>query len=592
MTEDGTRDRVLRIGLNRQINRRMFLAFSATATLGLLGACERADDDADEEDVAAAEPDEDDDSDDEEADEEEDLTEEDDVDDTGDGIQLQEFDDPEPGPPVGDKPEELVMAWGTSQFHNHGVDPQRHCGSIAESQLRHIYEPLVDFDRDLETMVPILATDWERIDDLTMQFSLREGVSFHNGEEFNAEAVRYSVLRPLQDETAGDCRSIWANIDDVEVIDNLTVHVKTVAPDPGLLSRMAGIHMNIIAPEWADENPDAIAAEALGGTGPYKFVSWAPEEDLVVEANEDYWGDVPSIPRVRMRTIVEPATRVAALRAGEVHVAKDIPYEEIQGINNDGVARVLRVAQSRVPFYFITVEEEPYDDPRVRQAINYAANVDGVIDSILLGHGQRVSTVMAAWDFAFDHTLAPYPHDPERARELLEEAGYPDGIDIDIWFIEGRYPKDREVAEAMCSEMAAANIRCTPQLREAGTMGELQRAKETPGLVFASWGNIWFDPDFSLIPLFGCQEAENRGFDYTRPYGCNPELEEVMQAARVELDVQRRTELYAEAQRIIYEDAAALFMYQVVDSWGVNNWVRWSPRGDEQAWAYEMEWNE
>jgi peptide/nickel transport system substrate-binding protein len=506
-------------------------------------------------------------------------------------FEILEFDDPEPGPPVGNKPEELVIAWGLTQLTTHGVDPQLHCGAIAESQLRNIFEPLVGWAPDLQTIVPILATEWERLDDLTMQFKLRQGVKFHNGEDFNAEAVRYSVLRPLSDETPGDCRSIWTTIDGVDIVDEYTVNIRTKNPDPAFLPRMAGIHMNMVAPEWASQGPEAVAREALGGTGPYKFVSWSPNEDLVIEANEDYWGQVPSIKRVRMTTIREQSTRVAALRAGDVHIAKDIPVEEIASINADARARVLRTIQARVPFYFITVDVEPYNDPRVRQAINYAANVQGVIDAVILGHGQRVSTVMATWDFAFDDTLLPYTHDPDKARELLAEAGYPNGIDINIWYIQGRYPKDKEVAEAMAQEMSRAGIRCTPQLQEAAVLTELQRAKECPGLIFASWGNIWFDPDYSLVPLFGCEQA-NQFMDWRRPYGCNEALESILQEARVELDIDRRRELYHQAQRFIYDDAAALFMYQLVDTWGVNNWVKWTPRGDEQAWAYDMEWNE
>jgi peptide/nickel transport system substrate-binding protein len=559
----------------------------ALAAAAFLAACGSDDDDSDNETPAppAAQATPTTESEDEEDDEDESAG------DTDGSTVFQQLDDPELGEPVGDKPDELVIAWGLTQFGNHGVDPQLHCGSIAESQLRNIYEPLVDFERDLQTIKPILATEWERIDDLTMQFKLRQGVKFHNGEDFNAEAVRFSVLRPLSDETPGDCRSIWNNIVDVEIIDDHTVNIITEQPDPALLPRMAGIHMNMVAPVWAAQGPEVVSREAIGGTGPYKFVSWSPNEDLVVEANEDYWGDVPEIKRVRMTTITELATRVAAVRAGDVHVAKDIPVEEINAINSDGRARVLRTSQARVPFYFITVEVPPFDDPRVRQAINYAANVQGVIDSILLGHGERLSTVMAKWDFAFDPTLEPYPHDPEKARELLAEAGYPDGIDIQLWHVQGRYPKDREVAEAMAQQMALAGIRCTTELREPGILGELQRAKETPGLVFASWGNIWLDPDYSLVPLFGCEQAADFG-DWRRPYGCNEELEEILQAARVELDIDRRRELYHEAQRFIYDDAAALFMYQVTDVWAVNNWIDWSPRGDEQAWAYDMKWND
>ncbi|HUG13389.1 MAG TPA: ABC transporter substrate-binding protein [Thermomicrobiales bacterium] len=505
------------------------------------------------------------------------------------GVEIPQFDNPAPGEKQGSQPEELVMAWGTSQFAGHGIDPQRHVGTIAETQLRHMYEPLVKFERDLQTISPALATAWERIDDLTVQFTLREGVTFHNGEEFNAEAVRYSILRPLSDETPGDTRSTYAIISDVVVVDDYTVNVVTSSPDPALLARMTGFHTTIVAPEWAAQGPETVASEA-NGTGPYKLVSWSPNEDLVLESNEDYWGGAPSIKKVRLKTIVEQATRVAALRSGEVHVAKDMPPEEIQGINDSGRARVVRAVSNRVPFYFMTVEIEPFDDPRVRQAINYAANVAGVIDAIVLGNANRVSTVLGPWIFGFDPDLEPYPHDPDRARELLAEAGYPDGIDIQIWHIQGRYPKDKEVAEAMAQEMAAAGIRCTPELREAATLTELQIAKETPGLIFASWGNWFFDADNTFVPLFGCQQAAAFN-DWRRPYGCNQELEDLLQAARIELDVATRLDLYKQAQRVFYDDAGALFMYQLVDIFGVDNWVSWEPRHEEMMWAHDMEWN-
>jgi ABC-type transport system substrate-binding protein len=123
-------------------------------------------------------------------------------------------------------------------------------------------------------------------------------------------------------------------------------------------------------------------------------------------------------------------------------------------------------------------------------------------------------------------------------------------------------------------------------------LDEMQRAKETPGLNYASWGNWFFDADNSFIPLFGCEQAAAYDFDWRRPYGCNQELEDVIQAARIELDEARRAELYAEAQRILYEDAGALFMYHLVDIFGVDNWVVWEPRHDEMIWAHEMRWNE
>jgi peptide/nickel transport system substrate-binding protein len=571
-------------GLNSALTRRTFIGFAAgAATAGLLAAC-GDDDDDDEDEAPAAAPDDDDV---EEVEEEEDeIAEDDDEEDAADAP------DPDDISPVGTRPDELVLCWGADQFGDFGLDPVRHSGRVAESMLRHIYEPLVRFEKDFATVVPALATEWERLDELTMQFKLREGVQFHNGEPFNAEAVRYSILRPLQEETRGNLAgSRYGTIEDVEIVDDYTINLITRFPDPVLIFRLAaGFHTNIMAPEWAAQGQEVVSREA-NGTGPYKLVSWRPNEDLVLEANPDYWDGPPEIERVRITVISETATRVAALRTGEVHIATDMPPEELPAIDESDRARVMTVDSNRSAFYWISVEAEPFDDPRVRQAINYAANVDGVIATVLAGMGTRLATTVPPFAFGFNPDLEPYPHDPDRARELLAEAGHPDGIDLQIWYFDGRIPKQREVAEAMCIEMQQANIRCTPEMRESALLTELMRNNETVGLAFGSWGNAFSDGLDSIEPLFGCAEWEAR-MDWTRPYGCNQELEELIVAAQQEVDEEARAQIIRDAQVVLYEDAAALFQYLVVDAYGVDNWVLWEPRPDQMIWAHEMRWNE
>ena len=577
------------IGLNSTMTRRMFVGVAAGAVaFGLLAACETDDDDEPE---AVAEPDDDDVDDDEPDDDPEEPEPDDDAE-----VEVEELEDPEAGEPVGDQPEEVIIAFGVSHLEAaYGLDIQRHVHTIAENKLRHMYEPLVEFDRDLMTINPKLATSWERIDDLTVQFELREGVEFHNGEPFNADAVEFSVLRPLSDETPGWVRDTYAIITDVEVVDDYTVNIITRDPDPALIARMTGFHMNIIAPEWGAQGPEVVETEA-NGTGPYRFVSWQPGEDLVMERNEDYWGDLPEIERVRCTVIGEPGTRVAALLAGDIHVAKDVPPEDIDRINADERARVRRTIANRVVWWSIRIDPElgdddPLADARVRQAINYGTDVQGVIDSVLLGMGQQVSTVLAVWHEGFDPTLEPFPYDPDRAQELLEEAGWGDGFDTNFWYIEGRVPKDREIAEALAGQLQQIGINAEPQLREWGVYADLEAATETPGLGFGSWGNWFFDADNTLYALMSCETAEAFDFNHERPYWCQEEFDEYISEARHEIDPERRQELYAEAQRYLHEYPYALYGYQIADIHGVNNWILWDPRPDEFIWAHEMRWN-
>jgi peptide/nickel transport system substrate-binding protein len=504
---------------------------------------------------------------------------------------------PPPGKPQGNKPSELVLAWGTNQLTTHGIDGQLYLATIAESQLRHIYEPMVKVESDGKTVTPVLATSWKRLDDNTMQFVLRQNVMFHNGEEWTADAVKWNIERILDPKTNADGRTTYSVIDKVDVVDKYTVNIHTAKPDPVLLLRMSGFAMNMIAPKWAAAAGNmAIASGSAGyiGTGPYKLKSWSPNQDLVVEAFDGYWGPKPVIKNVRMKTIADAATRVAAVRSGDVHVAKDILPEEVDNLNKSGRQTARAVASNRIPFYFMEVRKPPLDNPKLRQAINYAANIDGIIQAVLLGNGTRVSTILAPWHVGFDPTLKPYPYDVAKAKSLMAEAGFPNGFDVNINYIQGRYMKDKEVAEAIAQELNKAGIRCKPILNDSGLQTQKDNALQLDGLIFASWGNWLFDADNSLYPLFSTdvRDTINAGKGASsRPYS-NPEFDKLITEARFTLDVQKRNDLYAQAQKILYTDAPALFMYQLTDIYGVDNWVKWEPRFDEMVWAQDMKWNE
>lgn len=501
---------------------------------------------------------------------------------------------PPQGKPQGTKPSEVILVWGTEQLTTHGTDPQTHVGTIAESRLRHMYEPLVKVERDGKTLSPALATAWKRLDDNTLQFTLRQNVMFHNGEEFNGESVKYSIMRPLDPKNNADARSTYSTIDRVDVVDKYTVNIHTAKPDPALLLKMTGFSMVQVAPKWTEANGVGGVMKDGNGTGPYKFKSWSPNQDLVVEAFDGYWGTKPAIKNVRMKTISELATRVAALRSGDVHVAKDMPPEEVAGINSGGRQTARAVASNRIPFYFMEITKPPTDNQKIRQAINYAVDWDSIIQGVLLGNGTRVATVLAPWHVGFDPTLKPYPYDPDKAKSLLKDAGMPNGVDVNIWFIQGRYMKDSEVAQAVAQQLTKVGIRCKPNLVDANLLTQKDLAKQLDGLMFASWGNWIFDADNTFYPLFSkeVRDTTNKGQGQsTRPY-YNEQFDNLITQARYTIDPTTRNQLYAQAQKTFFDDGACLFMYQLTDIYGVDNWIKWEPRFDEMIWAYDMTYNE
>ena len=497
-------------------------------------------------------------------------------------------------PAAGTRPDELVLTWGTYQLQTHQLDPQTHVGTIAESQLRHIFEPLVQIDRDLQTVKPQLATEWQRLDDLTLQFKLRQGVKFHNGEDFDGDAARFSILRPLDPANKADARTTYAGISAVDVLDKYTINVKTAKPDPALLLRMTGFSMTMVAPRWAASSPDVFTKEAYG-TGPYKLASWSdPLQDWTLAANDQYWGGAPKIKKVRIKTIPELATRTAALRSGEVHVAKDVAVEEVDAINKSGRALGKTTPSNRIPYYVMEVRKPPCNNKQLRQAINYAANLDGIIQSVLYGNATRVATTVAPWHVGFHPDLKPYPYDPDKAKVLMKEAGFPNGFDLNINYIQGRYLKDKEVAEAMAQELNKVGIRAKPVLRDAALNTQEDLDQHQDGLIFASWGNWIFDADNQLFVRWhtSARDTANGGKGQSSLSYSNPEFDKLVEQARVELDPNKRLDLYKKAQEILYDDAAALFMWTLTDIYGVDNWVLWEPRKDEMVWAHEMAWNE
>jgi peptide/nickel transport system substrate-binding protein len=274
-------------------------------------------------------------------------------------------------------------------------------------------------------------------------------------------------------------------------------------------------------------------------------------------------------------------------------VAKDIAVEEIDPINASGRAMAKLTPSNRIPYYVMELRKAPLDNKLLRQAVNYAANIDGIIKSVLYGNGERVATVVAPWHVGFNTDLKPYPYDPDKAKALMKEAGVPNGFDLNINHIQGRYLKDKEVAEAIAQELNKVGIRAKPVLRDAATDTADQLAMKMDGLILASWGNWIFDADNILYSRWhsSVRDTINGGKGSSGlPYG-NPEFDKLVEAARFDLDEKKRLDEYKQAQQILFDDAGALFMYTLTDIYGVDNWVKWEPRKDEMVWAHEMEWN-
>ncbi|HTX53473.1 MAG TPA: ABC transporter substrate-binding protein [Candidatus Baltobacteraceae bacterium] len=475
----------------------------------------------------------------------------------------------------------VVMGYGLSLVQ---LDPHRNENMVHESVLRNMYECLITFSRDLKKFDPQLATEWKRLDDKTTQFKLRPNVKFHNGEPFDAEAVKFSIHRMLDPKTGAPLLSTYTIIDHVDVIDSMTVNIVTKTPDPAILPRLTGFHTIIVPPKYfSTASKEDLATKPIG-TGPYKFVSWAKDQDLVMEANKDYWGGAPKIQKVVVKGIPETQTRVSALLAGDVDIIPAVPPDDMDRISKSGKTRIASIPGNRIVFFALDCRSKPFDNKLVRQAVNYGANLDQIIKTVLGGNGTRVGTVLNPWYAGYEAVVQPMPYDPEKAKALLKQAGYPNGVEFTFYGTQGRVSKDKEVIEALVGELAKVGLKGNLKWLDWGTAFSQASAGKLDGIWFRSWGNFMHDADLSLFTNFHSTSMYAKVWQgYT-----NPKLDQLLEASRVEMDPAKRAALCTEIQKILQDDCPYLWGYAIQDIYGINNRIKWEPRTDEKILYSEM----
>ncbi len=316
------------------------------------------------------------------------------------------------------------------------------------------------------------------------------------------------------------------------------------------------------------------------GTGPFKFVRWIKDEEIVFEANEDYWAGPPKIKTLIFKGIPEEATRVAALLGGDVDIIIKVPAHLIPMVNKSKTARIITTPSAlSTNVHLDSVTEGPLQDKRVRQALNYGVDKENIIKYVLEGYGEALGSPLSPSHFGYDPGVKPYPYDPERAKALLKEAGYGDGLTLTFHSPMGRYVKDKEFAEAIAGQLARIGVTIKVQTHEWGSYVGRIFSPEGPGPMWTiGWAGT-FDADGLLYPLLHCGEAFSKW--------CNKEFDSLLEQARSTLDQEERKRLYAEAVKLSHEEAPWIFLHIVVDAYGVSNRVQnWEPTPDEGTALY------
>ena len=472
------------------------------------------------------------------------------------------------------------------------LDPMNHQETPASNLSTNIFDTLLERDQELK-LVPQLAESYRIVAPTVWEFKLRKGIKFHNGEPFDAESVKFSLERLVDPNLKMRGASPFAPLSRVEIVDSHTVRIHTKAPWPILDTLMSAGQAAMLPPKYYREKEMAYVARNPVGSGPFKFVRWMKDEQIELTANEQYWRGAPKIKTLIFRPIPDDAVRVAALQNGEIDIAVNIPPHLATIIANHPklfLSTAPSVRTIQLMYYTHEFDRQhklvgPYPGPvadrRVRLAMNYAVDVDEIIKSVLDGKGVRIATLLTSKHFGFDPALKPIKQDLAKAKRLLAEAGFPNGLDVVLNSPQGRYVRDKEVAEALAGQLTKAGIRTQLKTHEWGAYlnGMVYIHKAGP-VWLIGWGNATYDAETVYVPLFRSGKILSNYF--------NADFDRMVDEAQTIMDPKKRLDQYHRINRLWIEDAAAMPLYQQLDLYGATKRIVWKARGDERLKGFDM----
>ncbi|MBG7610161.1 MAG: ABC transporter substrate-binding protein [Anaerolineae bacterium] len=418
------------------------------------------------------------------------------------------------------------------------------------------------------TIEPLLAESWEISDDGTeYTFTLREDVVFHNGEPFNADAVLFNWERVVASDF--EYAYHWNVATAVEVVDEYTVKATLEEPNVLFLATVAD-NWSMIPPGYFEEVGQEGFNEHPMGTGPFKFVEWEKGDHITMEANLDYWAGAPKIETLIFRPIPESATRVAAIQTGEVDIVTRLTSEEAQGLMGAENVKVIKYAKARI-FYIAfnnltTGLDQPTMDAKVRQAMNYAIDVDTIIDALFDGFAEPATGYVASGELGYG-AVEPFGYDPDKAKELLAEAGYADGFAMEMACPAGAYSHFEEVCETLVGFLGDVGIDVTLEIMESGQYWDLEANKELPPIFGDSWSATGGEAFRRLKGALG-------GFDASYSAWSDPEIDRLLTEIQATPDQDERAALYGELQVYMQENPPFIYLYQPVAFEAINTRVQ------------------
>ena len=440
----------------------------------------------------------------------------------------------------------------------------------------HMIEPLVEVDYAKKIYYGVLAESWE-FQGKKWIFKLRMNVRFHDGSPLAAKDVIYSINRIKNDKQSLQ-KDNFRDLTEMQALDDNTIVFTTEVPNAVFLDRLQNRY--ILSKAGMEAQGSESAEQKPVGTGPYRFVSWQRDGNLVLTRHDNYWGNKAAVKEIVFKRVKEDAGRVAGLLAGQGDVINNVPVEELSRFENHPRVRAEKVEGVRMYFLAMNVTHKPFDNKFFRQAINYAVDPSVIIKHIYEGNGYLMNGPLGSNVIGYDPKIKRYPYDPKKAKELLEKAGYPQGVDVKPYFSPDRYPKAKEVCQVIADQLAKVGIK-TELVSQEFVIFWGKEGVNGGKLPFYYVGRPAADADTvydqyyrsGVTPRIQCK---------------NPDFDRLIDEEQRTGDPKKRVAILQQAGRILMEDVPFLPLYTLAEIYGAARNVVWKARPDEKIIAAEM----
>ena len=483
------------------------------------------------------------------------------------------------------------------------IDPHYHNLTPNNNIAEHIFDTLVTKDPQ-SRLKPALATAWKAVDDLTWEFTLRKGVKFHDGSDFTAADVVFSLERTALVPNSPSPFTLYTKqITEKIVVDALTLRLKTATPYPLMPNDMSTIFIVSAKAARGAATTDFNSGKATIGTGPFRFVRYAKGDRIELTRYDGYWGAKPAWEKVTFRVIASDPSRVAALRAGDVRAIENVPTADVATLSKNPELTIYRTVSHRVMYLhldtdrdktpFVTdkagkpLDKNPLKDLRVRKAISKAINRQAIVERVMDGAAVATGQLMPEGMFGYVPGMKPEPFDPDGAKKLLAEAGYPDGFGLTLHGPNDRYVNDDQICQALAQMLTRIGIVTRVETLPSSVYFS-RGSKLEFSFMLVGWASDTAEASSPLKSLLATFDPKKGMGAANRGRYSNPKMDALLEQALATVDDAKREKLLQQATELAIGDLGIIALHHQVNLWGTRKGIVYTPRTDERTLAYEF----